>query len=134
MDSSFNDFFASRRKAASAYVEGNFTELEKILPEEGDASFLSPGGDVFTGADKVSAKYEADAGSFDVGGNTELEILHSEVGEDMAFWTGYQRAEAHMKGMEGSMPMTIRVTEVFRKINGEWKMIHRHADMSDQKH
>jgi len=25
--------------------------------------------------------------------------------------------------------MRIRVTEVFRKIDGEWRLIHRHADI-----
>ncbi|MDE2450569.1 MAG: nuclear transport factor 2 family protein [Gammaproteobacteria bacterium] len=33
----------------------------------------------------------------------------------------------------GKMPqitnMRIRVTELFRKIDGEWRLIHRHADM-----
>ena len=28
------------------------------------------------------------------------------------------------------VPMRLRVTEVFRLTNGEWRMVHRHASMA----
>ncbi|WP_409527241.1 nuclear transport factor 2 family protein [Rhizobium sp. P28RR-XV] len=34
-----------------------------------------------------------------------------------------------MAGQDGEIPMSLRVTEVFRREEGEWKLVHRHADM-----
>jgi len=37
-----------------------------------------------------------------------------------------------MAGEDESAEMRIRVTEVFRRADGEWKMIHRHADVGQK--
>jgi len=33
-----------------------------------------------------------------------------------------------MKGQDKDVVFNLRVTEIFRKENGEWKLAHRHAD------
>jgi ketosteroid isomerase-like protein len=39
-----------------------------------------------------------------------------------------ERSEARVAGQDAPASMGLRVTHLFRKEDGEWKMIHRHAD------
>jgi len=125
----FQAFFEERARAAEDYVNGGFERLERLLPAQGDASFHSPRGDSVRGAAEVARRYRADADSFLPGGTTEIEILHQAVEGDLAFWTGFQVASVRLKGAADAVAMRIRVTEVFRRIDGSWKLVHRHADM-----
>lgn len=129
----FKHFLETRRKAAQAYVNGDFAPLSRIVAETSPASFFSPMGDVTEGADTVADRYGKDAGTFDKDSTSELDMLHFGSSGDLGYWVGYQIAAVRMKGRSGPITMKIRVTELFRKENGAWKMIHRHADMPKPK-
>jgi ketosteroid isomerase-like protein len=58
-------------------------------------------------------------------------VLQKHSDGEMAFWTGYQIAKVQIGDMPKPMKMRIRLTEVFRKIDDAWKMVHRHADMGE---
>jgi len=128
MSVSFDDFFQQRRKAADAYVSGDGGAVDALVPHAGEASFHSPGGDTVTGAAAVAERYLSDAKSFHKGGMSRLEVLQMGADGDIGFWTGYQVATARIGDMPKPVDMRIRITEIFRRIDGEWKMIHRHAD------
>jgi hypothetical protein len=49
---------------------------------------------------------------------------NSEIG----YWAGFQNARLRMKGRVGTIAMRLRVTEIFRNEEGEWRLIQRHAD------
>jgi NAD(P)H-dependent FMN reductase/ketosteroid isomerase-like protein len=125
---SFEAFLKRREVAAAAYVEGDAGPLGQMLPREGPATFLSPRGDTVQGAAAVAARYERDATSFERGGSNRLEILQSAAAGDVAWWTGYQIAEARLAGKPGAVPMKLRVTEAFRFHRTGWKLVHRHAE------
>lgn len=127
----FEDFMLRRAEAASAYVEGEAGPVAALAAETDPASFFHPGGAVVSGAAAVRRRYLDDAGSFAPGGETRFEILHLHASGGLAYWTGYQHARAILGGK--TIPMRLRITEIFRREAEGWKLIHRHADSPPQK-
>lgn len=125
---SFDDFMQKRVAAARAYVNGDAAPLDAIVASSGEASFFPPNGGSEQGAKQVSARYDRDAKSFGQGNETNLEVLQSASAGDVAFWTGFQTATVKMGGAREAVPMKLRITELFRREAGAWKMVHRHAD------
>ena len=125
---SFDSFMRTRTEAARAYVNGDSRPLDRIVTQSGAASFFPPNGGSERGAREVVARYDRDARSFGKGGETELEVLQSAAAGDVGFWTGFQSAHVKMGGGSEPVKMKLRITELFRRIDGEWKMVHRHAD------
>ena len=79
-------------------------------------------------ADQVNAANAKEAQLFKPGGTNTFEIMHMAVDNDLAYWVGIQRSVVNMWGQDSSVPMALRVTEIFRRDGAEWKLIHRHAD------
>jgi len=125
---SLKSFLQRRDEIATAYVNGDAAPLNAIVTRSEPATFLSPGGDVLTGASAIAARYARDAASFVQGNSSKLDILQSGSGQ-LAFWTGIQHAQVRLTGKDAPIPMTLRITEVFRLEGGQWKLVHRHADM-----
>jgi ketosteroid isomerase-like protein len=66
----------------------------------------------FTGADAVDVEHTVIASS-----------------GDLAYTVGFERSHV---SFDGGPPrdMVIRVTHIYRRIDGDWKLVHRHADFS----
>jgi ketosteroid isomerase-like protein len=47
----------------------------------------------------------------------------------MAFTAGYERTEASINGEWREY--VLRVTQVYRRENGEWRVAHRHGDRAE---
>ena len=67
-------------------------------------------GSRFTGADAV-----------------DLEHLVIASSGDLAYTVGFERSHVSVDGGPRHH-MTLRVTHIYRRIGGDWKLIHRHAD------
>jgi ketosteroid isomerase-like protein len=123
----FEQFMKQRQHASVAWVNGDAAPLERLTARKGPATFLPPGGGYEKGVDAVLSAYRDGAAHFE-SGETSFEVIVMETGPDLAYVTGIQHAKVIAKGKPGAKPMDLRITEVFRHENDEWKLVHRHAD------
>jgi ketosteroid isomerase-like protein len=56
-----------------------------------------------------------------------VENLATGVAGDFAFTVELERLTRLVKGNEEAM--TLRATQVYRHVDGDWKVIHRHGDL-----
>ncbi|HEY6409433.1 MAG TPA: nuclear transport factor 2 family protein [Ktedonobacteraceae bacterium] len=47
---------------------------------------------------------------------------------DLAYTVWIDRGQVRVVGRDEFIPMALRVTYLFRREEGNWKIIHRHAD------
>jgi ketosteroid isomerase-like protein len=47
---------------------------------------------------------------------------------DLAYIVELERFETKVGGADEITPVALRVTSIFRRESGEWKLLHRHAD------
>lgn len=63
-------------------------------------------------------------------GTDAVDLEHLVIGSsgDLAYTAGFERSHVSVDGGPRA-DMTLRVTHIYRRIDGDWKLIHRHADV-----
>ena len=124
----FKLFMRQREAASRAFVNGDSAPLERVATQVSPATIFGPRGDCVQGAENVNAANAGGAKMFETGGESSFEIQQMASDGDIAFWAGIQRSTVRMHGKTKAIAMDLRVTEAFRREEGEWKLVHRHAD------
>jgi len=78
------------------------------------------------GREQLVEAFELLAASFSQCTDYALELISLEVVGDMAYTVGYERISASIDGEPRTM--TLRATQVYRRDDGAWRVVHRHAD------
>jgi ketosteroid isomerase-like protein len=79
---------------------------------------------------EVGPMFERLASRFSNCGSCEWEVVAADVGEDFAYLLAIERTTASVAGSEPT-PYVLRSTTIFRREDGDWKIVHRHADPVD---
>lgn len=81
------------------------------------------------GQEEVRELFHSLAGTFSDCTSHTYDLVAAEVIGDMAFTAGYERTEASVDGERRQY--TLRVTQVYRREDGEWRVAHRHGDTAE---
>ncbi len=122
----FKEFMSRREAAARAFCRGDPALLEALSAQKDPVSFFGPDGGVLAGAAKVIDTNVKGSKAFGPNGETSFEIMQMAADGDIGYWCGVQKATIEIDGR--LIPMDLRVTELFRREDGDWKLVHRQAD------
>jgi ketosteroid isomerase-like protein len=114
-------------ESTSAFISGDIRRYVELVEHADDFTLMPPtGGDTvrgFEGSEDELVEMER----FFKGGEGTLEVVQTYASGDLAVLVAIE----HQHGEVGDLPdqdWSLRVTLVFRRQEGRWRLAHRHAD------
>jgi ketosteroid isomerase-like protein len=128
MTQDFDQVVEQNHAAVDEFARGNSKPLEQLYSRRDDVTLGNPFGPFVRGFDEVAETMERAATYYREGKATGFDLVAQEVTRDLAFVVEVERLTSKIGGSEKETPVSLRVTSIFRNEDGEWKLLHRHAD------
>jgi ketosteroid isomerase-like protein len=119
---------AEYHRAGVEITNGNPDVYKLLYSRRDDATLANPFGPPARGWSDVSATLDRAAENYRDGEAVGFENVSTVVGEDLAYTVEIESYRARVGGAEEVVPVLVRVTTVFCREDGAWKVLHRHAD------
>lgn len=111
----------------AALMRGDIDAYLALITLTDDFTLMSPfGGKPTRGAEVTMERWQA-MGRFFRNGTLALEVVQSYGSADMVVLAVIERAHVEVGGLP-AQEWPLRVTLVYRREAGEWRLAHRHAD------
>jgi ketosteroid isomerase-like protein len=125
---SFRTLISERQhEAESAFVRGDVGPRIQMWSHDDPVSLFAAVGPSKTGWDDLEPAFRAVASRLLDGRDVTYEIMAFDVSEDMAWTAGFLDLTVSMDG--GPLaPYRLRITHIYRRENGEWKVVHEHSN------
>ena len=114
-------------EAEAAFHQGDPAPRMEMWSRRDPVTLFGAAGMFRSGWDELSQIFPWVASRFSNVSDYRFEVLVADVVGDMAYAIGYERFNGSIDGRPVE-PITVRCTHVYRRENGEWKIVHRHGD------
>ncbi len=127
LDDFLNNMLHRQIEAEKALHNGDATPRNETWSTKDPVTVFGAFGPTVSGWDEVSRTFRWVASRFSNNVSYDFELVAAGVSCDLAYTVGYER---HSTSVDGGpvQQFALRVTHVYRRENGEWKIVHRHAD------
>jgi ketosteroid isomerase-like protein len=132
-DSAFLKFLERVEEARYQFNLGNVMPSLALWSATDDVTLMGAGGGMEKGISEVKPRIafvtqQRTRGSGVAENKVRIEYLQVVVKGDLAYTVQLERRRLSVPGQTEAVDNVLRATDVFRKDNGEWKLVHRHAD------
>lgn len=114
--------------ALNSMAAGDAAPMSDAWAQGSEASAQHPIGGRDEGYDAVIASFAKVA---EIAGGGDIKLLEQKIdaASDMAIETGIESGTLMIAGHQATVHH--RVTNVYKKIDGDWKLAHHHTDLSE---
>ena len=126
LDEFLNETLARQVKAEEAIHNGDPAPRLAMWSAQDPVTVLGAARNA-SGWDEVSRLFRWLGSHFSDCTSYRFELVAAGVSGDLAYTVGYEHTSVSWDGAPLA-PYTLRVTHVYRRENGEWKIAHRHGD------
>jgi ketosteroid isomerase-like protein len=126
--SDFDQAVEQSHLAWGEFVQGNPEPAKELFSHRDDVTIGNPFGPFNRGWKRVAETMERAASLYRDGEVTGFESMAKYATADLAYIVEVERYQVKVGGRVDAAPVALRVTSIFRREDGVWKITHRHAD------
>ena len=115
-------------RAGHEITNGNPDVYKQLYSRQDDVTLANPFGPPARGWSDVSSRLDRAAENFRDGEVVGFENVSTVIGSDLAYTVEIESYRARVGKADEITPVSVRVTTIFRREGGIWKVVHRHAD------
>jgi ketosteroid isomerase-like protein len=127
LDDFRTEMLARQAEAEEAMVLGDAEPRMALWSRRDPVTLFGAAGMSESGWEELSEIFRWIASRFSEVSNFRFDVETAGVSGDMAYSVGYERFHGSIDGRPVE-PITVRVTHVYRREDGDWKIVHRHGD------
>ena len=125
----FAEFLPRFERGIDEFLNGDATLWKSNVSQQADGTIMGAWGDYEKGWSELEPRYDWAAARFEPSdAHVQFQYLATGVSGELAYTIAIERSTVRIVGQEEPAAMSLRVTHLFRKEEGAWKLLHRHAD------
>jgi ketosteroid isomerase-like protein len=128
MPSELNEVRDRYHQSVAAFIRGDAEVQKALWSRRDDVTLANPLGPPAKGFDGVCRVIDRAVTQISQGEDYRFDTVSWVETADLAYEVGLERNRAKLAGVAEKVPISLRVTTVFRREDDGWKIVHRHAD------